>query len=367
MNQNIAYPDDPDFDGTGIFTVMAWIKLNSGNFTSSTVVAGKHNGANGWKLAGSVADKLNFYCNSTVITGNKDVGDRIWHHVAASFSTDTVKMFVDGTLDKVSAGTYAVTANASALILGSGYNGVLDDVRYYSGYLSENTIKTIFQQGFNSTEGIYDLRADNNSTIHIKIDGANVNRYFPVFKLRNYWAATKPLPECVVLNGKKLEEGNDYYADLDNTGRVLSIGLNKILSEDEMQLYIDDKYSSGYQMTGETKKMSWGVENNGSYDYLWVKNFSENCFGDANSNQWYINWKMSNAGNSKDGEIWHMASSLTNPNTVVDTISTINLIPGYDNEFDSWGSVSLGINSHFPKTSYNVANTFTYAVEESRQ
>ena len=365
-SQNVTYADNADFDGTDLFTVMAWVKIGNGAFTGSAVVAGKYSGASGWKLTGNGSDQLVLYCNASTITGTKDVGDGNWHHVAASFHRDTVKLYVDGRLDKVSAGPYTVTDNTAALVMGNGYNGVLDDIRYYQDYLSENTLKAIYQRGFRSSEGMYELRADNNNTVHIKIDGGSVKRYFPAFQIHNYWASSKPAAGCVVYNGATLTENSDYFAELDNTYKTLTLGLNKIVSADGVPLYIDNAFTSGYQLTGATKKMSWGVQNNGSYDYFWVKNFSESSFGDNTSNQFYLNWKMSTAGNSKDGEIWYMASSVTQPNTAVDTTSALNnLIPGYDGNNDDWGYVCMNINSNWPKSCVHTTNAFSYAVEES--
>ena len=364
--QNATVPDNSDFDGTDFFTVMGWVKANNGTFTNSAWIAGKHNGSNGWKLTGNGSDQLVLTCNGTAITGTRDVADGSWHHVAACFSPSKVILYVDGRLDKISTGSYSVTENNSDLLIGAGLTGDLDDVRYCRDYISENSLKAIYQQGFRSSEGFYELRADNNNTVHFKIDGADISRCFPVFHINNYWAESKPKAGCVVLNGTALVENTDYYAVFDNQNNTLTIGLNKIISMDQTHLYIDDGYSAGYQMAEETRKMSWGIDNQGSYQHFWVKNFSGSSFGDENSGQWYLNWKMSTEGNSKDGEIWYYGSSVNNPNSSVDTSDTnTNMVPGYDNYYDSWGYVCLNIGSGYPKTSYNVSNAFTYAVEES--
>ena len=345
---------------------MGWVKANNGTFTNSAWIAGKHNGSNGWKLTGNGSDQLVLTCNGTAITGTRDVADGSWHHVAACFSPSKVILYVDGRLDKISTGSYSVTENNSDLLIGAGLTGDLDDVRYCRDYISENSLKAIYQQGFRSSEGFYELRADNNNTVHFKIDGADISRCFPVFHINNYWAESKPKAGCVVLNGTALVENTDYYAVFDNQNNTLTIGLNKIISMDQTHLYIDDGYSAGYQMAEETRKMSWGIDNQGSYQHFWVKNFSGSSFGDENSGQWYLNWKMSTEGNSKDGEIWYYGSSVNNPNSSVDTSDTnTNMVPGYDNYYDSWGYVCLNIGSSVSKTSYNVSNAFTYAVEES--
>ncbi|NLG18345.1 MAG: hypothetical protein GX556_13515 [Fibrobacter sp.] len=371
-SQGATYPDNADFDGTDYFTVMAWVKASTGAFTASSVVAGKHNGSNGWKLTGNGSDQVVLTCNGSSVTGSRDVGDGSWHHVAACFSPSKVILYVDGRLDKISSGTYSVTANNDALVIGNGLTGTLDDVRYYHDYISENTLKAIYQQGFRSSEGFYELRADNNGSISLKIDGGSIRRNYPVFVIHNYWAEAKPRSGCVVLNGTSLTEGTDYHLYFDDQNNQLIIGLNKVISTDEACLYIDNDFEEGYMMSGETKKMSWGVQNAGSYDYFWVKNFSGTNFGGSTSNEWYVNWKMV-AGKPTDtfrnGEIWHMASSVKNPNAIADTTSTTNLIPGADGWFSTMGNVNLRIDSSDyrweSKSSEDVQDAFTYAVEES--
>ncbi|NLG17507.1 MAG: hypothetical protein GX556_09290, partial [Fibrobacter sp.] len=366
-SQSATYPDNADFDGTDFFTVMAWVKTNTGAFTASSVVAGKINGSNGWKLTGNGSDQVVLTCNGTSVTGTRDVGDGSWHHVATCFSPSKVILYVDGRLDKISTGTYSVTANDNALVIGNGLTGTLDDVRYYHDYISENTLKAIYQQGFRSSEGFYELRADNNGSISLKIDGGSISRNFPVFLINNYWAETKPAAGCVVLNGASLNEDTDYHVHFDNQNNQLIIGLNKIISSDEACLYIDNDFEDGHMMSGETKKMSWGVVDAGDYDHFWVKNFSRTNFGGSTSNEWYVNWKMVKGtdNKSKDGEIWHMASSVKNPGIAADTTSTTNLIPGGDSWYSTMGNLNFKLGTAESKSSEDVTNAFTYAVEES--
>ena len=118
-------------------------------------------------------------------------------------------------------------------------------------------------------------------------------------------------------------------------------------------------------MTGATKKMNWGIDNAGDYKHFWVKNFSENTFGSDSSRQWYLNWKMSTEGNSKDGELWFMSSSYSNPGDQVDTAANINIIPGADGDNDSWVTWAFNIGGQLPRSSKDVSGAFNWAVEES--
>lgn len=366
-SQSITYPNNSNFNVSDHFTVMAWIKTAALNGTS--VIAGKHDGSNGWKLTGNGSGQITLTINSTQFSGIKNVADNTWRHVAACFVNyrDSVFLYVDGTLDGVYGGSYSFDQNTSSFLMGSGFTGALDDVRFYNDPVSESTVKSIYQQGFRSAEGMYELRANNDNMVHILIDGGTFKRYYPVFQIHNYWATSTPAAGCVRLNGISLTENNQFFADLNDDKNILTIGLNSILTTDENSVYIDDNYTTGYQMTGETRKISCGVDVVESTNYVWVKNFSGNTFADATSNQWYINWKMKNdvAGVSMDGEMWKLFSSVTDPNLVVDTSARTNLIPGTDSHDVTVGYVVFNINGNYPRSSEDVTSTITYAVEES--
>lgn len=72
-----------------------------------------------------------------------------------------------------------------------------------------------------------------------------------------------------------------------------------------------------------------------------------------------------NTASTKDGEIWQMRSSVTNPYTYIDTSTGANLIPGDDGYFNSLGNVNINIGGNYAPTTAYVSNNFTYAVEES--
>lgn len=366
-SQSITYPNNSNFNVSDHFTIMAWAKTSTLNGTS--VIAGKHDGSKGWKLTGNSSGQITLTINNTQFSGTKNIADNTWRHVAACFVNyrDSVFLFVDGKLDGVYGGSYPFDLNTSSFLMGSGFTGALDDVRFYNDPVSDNTVKSIYQQGFRSAEGMYELRANNDNMVHIQIDGGTIKRYYPVFQIHNYWATSTPAVGCVKLNGTTLTENNQYFADLNDDKNILTIGLNSILTSDANRVYIDDNYTTGYQMTGETRKISCGIDKVGSTDYVWVKNFSGNTFADATSNQWYINWKMINdvPGVSMDGEMWKLFSSVTDPNLAIDTSARTNLIPGTDSHDVTVGYVVYNINGRYPRSSEHVTNAITYAIEES--
>lgn len=363
--QNISVPNNADFKGNYNFTVMAWIKPSAA-ISPSSIIIGKHNGTQGWKFTGGTFGKLGLTLNGTPFSGTTTaIGTNTWHHVAVSWNTaGRVIFYVDGNVDRVCSGSYTVTNNNENVIIGSGFNGTIDDVRCYGTEVPENTIKSIYRNGYRSSEGVYDTRASNENSLNVLIDGDNVPRRFPVFRIANYWATSKPAPGCVRLNGSILEEGVDYFADLNDAWNLLYIGLNKVIMSNSENLFIDDANSQG-ALRRKTPIIVSGKQSNGSVDYFWVKNFTEDAFDSSSSGQWYINWKMSE-NNAKDGDPWFMAASVTDPFYKVDTAFLTNLIPGYDGYNNSWGTYCFRLSTdYYPKTTDHVSNPFTYTVVES--
>jgi autotransporter-associated beta strand protein len=364
-SQKVTVANNSVFLGPSHFTAMAWVKL-SGNLSSSTVVMGKHDGSNGWKLTGDASQRLCLTLNGTAVSAKTAVSTGTWHHVAVSWSriTDTIVFFLDGRVDKTVKGAPTITTNAANLLIGDGINGIIDDARYYGDPVSENTLKSIYQNGYRSSEGFYMVRASNDNAIQIKIDGGTIPRRFPVFQIANYWATSKPAAGCVVLDGVALTEGTDYYADLNDQYNNLTIGFNKSIRADSVRIYVDDKNPNGAKAVTPTPKMNWGIAKVGTVDYFWAKNFSGNTFGNSTSNQWFMNWKMISSTYSRAGEINFLASSVTNPSSVLDTNSNTNLIPPDAGYYSTFGQYCFDMSSQLLRSSQH-SGTFTYAVEES--
>ncbi|MCX7727750.1 MAG: hypothetical protein N2053_12990, partial [Chitinispirillaceae bacterium] len=185
----------------------------------------------------------------------------------------------------------------------------------------------------------------------------------PVLQISNYWSSS--LPQYVYIDGVGLTQGTDYFASLDDNRNQLTIGFNRNITTNSV-IFIDDNSLDAYYKTGPTKKMYWGIQNSGTSQYFWVKNTSGSYFGSPSAAQFYVNWKMTPTY-SKDGEIWQMKSSVTNPYTLIDTTTGYNLIPMPGDYWDSWGSYNIVISGQYMRTTNNVTNNFTFAVEESSQ
>lgn len=157
----VGNPSSIDF--AAAITVEAWIKT-SNTSGSQTIVGKSANGswASGGKQLSLLANgKLVFNeFGGSLITGTTAINDGQWHHVAMTISeggsSDVLKLYVDGVLETISAGTGAGTQSAtidrvadngahlvkvgSADGAGQFFNGQINDVRFWSDVRTQSEI-----------------------------------------------------------------------------------------------------------------------------------------------------------------------------------------------------------------------------------
>jgi Bacterial lectin/Concanavalin A-like lectin/glucanases superfamily/HYR domain/PKD domain/Lectin C-type domain len=146
--------------GTGNFSVSAWIKTTS---TSSMVIVGQRmagpiDGEYLFKIGGNHNNGvlkpgklyfLAFGTGSPVVDlfSTKSVNDGYWHQVIAERNGANIRLYIDGVLDV--SGSTTVTVSFNPVIVtsigkdvrdnNSFFNGMIDDVKVWSGNICENT------------------------------------------------------------------------------------------------------------------------------------------------------------------------------------------------------------------------------------
>lgn len=144
--------DDPNYKGitgTDSRTCAAWIKTTC----ASIILSWGDSSVNGgrWVFRVESGGALRVAVGAGAITGDTIVNDGNWHHVAATWENDgtpnaeDIKLYVDGTEDSVTATPQVINTNSVANVRigewASGYfEGLIDDVRIYSGALDPNEI-----------------------------------------------------------------------------------------------------------------------------------------------------------------------------------------------------------------------------------
>ena len=154
----ITINDSPNIRfNTNDFSITAWVKhasnLNSihrGIFTKGNTSTG------GFSLYINYdTRKLRFINqNSITIDSNQIIADNSWHHVVASRNSNDLILYVDGKLDNSSPGYFSdlnLNNSATALIgLRDGnryFNGQIDDIRIYNYALTDEQVKTVYNNG----------------------------------------------------------------------------------------------------------------------------------------------------------------------------------------------------------------------------
>jgi lysophospholipase L1-like esterase len=140
------------------FSVEAWVKVN-GSCAGNKVLIGKPKDPDGWASwwlgCSGVSNTAAFYVRdsdqvSVYITGSRVINDGKWHHLVGvrERDTHTLKLYVDGKLDKVMSEAFTGNfANLQPLTIGS-YSGryysqaVVDEAAVYTSALSPQLIQT---------------------------------------------------------------------------------------------------------------------------------------------------------------------------------------------------------------------------------
>lgn len=146
--------------GTNPRTIAAWVKTTASGSDRAIAGWGPNSSGNKWSFLMNSAGRLRLEATGGFVVGTQAVNDGQWHHVACTFANDgspsstDVKLYVDGTLETVSASgvvTVNTTASGEAKI-GSDiqnrhWNGVIDEFRIYNRALSASELTTLIAQG----------------------------------------------------------------------------------------------------------------------------------------------------------------------------------------------------------------------------
>ncbi len=157
-------PHDP-LHNVAQLTIAAWVNVNVLENWDGILTKGL--GISPYSLAlGSPIGKFKFEANQGggggggvgggIFASAGDLTTGQWHHVAATFDGQEVRLYLDGALDSVHLTPGMVLATtAQDLTLGADFpggdeylDGTLDDVRLYDGALSANDITNLY--GYNS-------------------------------------------------------------------------------------------------------------------------------------------------------------------------------------------------------------------------
>lgn len=184
------------FNFSNVLSLEAWINTTS---YSENYIISKGNDSFFFAVNGSGTSqndgKLSFYLNgvtSSWLSGNANVSDGNWHHVAVTYDNSTIKLYVDGVPDASFSATGAASTGTSQVYIGFRplsansfryFQGKMDEVRFWSVARSQCEIQTFMNceipapetglsANYHFNQGI---AAGSNSSVTILIDAAGSN------------------------------------------------------------------------------------------------------------------------------------------------------------------------------------------------
>ncbi|MFK8067883.1 MAG: DUF4347 domain-containing protein, partial [Gammaproteobacteria bacterium] len=153
-NEVISVPNDVSLDFSSDFSVAFWYN-SSVSQDNSTRIIGSHDGSDGFSIFADNDGSLNFFVeDSSNIYSQSETGgfiaDGNWHHVVATVTSGTLRLYIDSASSGSSGGTLGIANPSTPLTIGgesttiSDYEGKLDDVRVYVRALSASDVTELY-------------------------------------------------------------------------------------------------------------------------------------------------------------------------------------------------------------------------------
>lgn len=134
------------------FTIMAWVRHEPTD-AYTPIIDQRERAADGYDLYFTPTSRLFLRVNNVTLTGQTIVADGSWHHVAAVYDGASVRLYVDGVLDRQQNAPAMVVDADADLFIGRhysdpslSYTGALDEVRIFDMGLSGQEVAALWQQ-----------------------------------------------------------------------------------------------------------------------------------------------------------------------------------------------------------------------------
>jgi hypothetical protein len=145
-NDYVSVPDSASLDVGDTVTLEAWVKRGSTGSDSSIIEKDAH-----YELYFAADDKLTLREPGTgdIAESTRTVRDTQWHHVVATKSGSTARLYIDGAdvTGKVTNQTLANNANPLTIGRTPYFSGSIDEVAVYSTALNASRVKAHYRAG----------------------------------------------------------------------------------------------------------------------------------------------------------------------------------------------------------------------------
>jgi len=149
-NAHIDIKDSEDLH-TETFTLVSWFKLEVATGSWQTIF-GKQSGGSGLIIEVAAGGVLNTgFGTDWLCTGETPINDEEWHHVASVYDGESVKLYIDGSLDQETTGGTRPPENTMPLRIGGSpdigemFCGPIDEVAFLNVALTEEEIQNLME------------------------------------------------------------------------------------------------------------------------------------------------------------------------------------------------------------------------------
>jgi glucose/arabinose dehydrogenase len=223
--------DEGYFDFTNAFTAEAWIRVKQFNKNNEAIIS--KGDAWGIRREGTT-DQISFYINGIgTVTGLTNVNDNQWHHIAAVFNGTQLRLYVDGWLDgEINAVGTPILNNRNVRLGGNpqtaglNFNGVIDEVRFWSIARSEQNIRERMHLTLKGNEtglmGYFQLNETTGLSAFDLVNGLLGNLLGNMTDA-NWVSSPVPIGNGVAFTANSVANGAVNFT---NTGLLINFGTN---------------------------------------------------------------------------------------------------------------------------------------------
>lgn len=204
------------------WSVSCWVKIGSGNSTSSILDFGSTTFKNWWLTTNGTSKGVQFSVGTGAaaqsVSHNFGSDPDGWHHVAATYSGSSLLLYVDGNLVGTATGTLSA-ANLPLFFgrkstLSNYFTGGLDDVRIFRRQLSQTEINAYKNRTVNADADALAAYWKFDEGVGVKAYDISANRHV-VYLCGAEWSDERP----DVVNGAVTDETGFYKIEGINYGK----------------------------------------------------------------------------------------------------------------------------------------------------
>ncbi len=231
-----ALPNNSLNSLTGAMTIEAWINVEGSSAVNQYIVHKNAPGGNGYRLMLNSSQKLSFSLNNAAFNeGSSIIEYNKWYHIAWVVSpAGATSLYINGNLDAYYGSAGTPLANSDSLFFGRGFNGMIDEIRFFR---FERTAADIKKTMF---ESIDESNAPSGDCFVFNFDGsawANKNLQFYFLRGNTYFSspATLNAASSPLIRADNINFREGFYKKISNR-RIPETGNTGLMVDDSIMI-----------------------------------------------------------------------------------------------------------------------------------